>query len=140
MLADTDKEAITRTFEKLKALFRAPVKDWPAFVEFAYDRDAIVMPPNGAAVEGYEAILALLRTFPPFTDYDQHSVEMEGLGDLVYSRDVYYWSPEIPGQTPARDEGKAVVIWRKQRDGTWKVFREIWCSDSPPAKSGAAAQ
>jgi ketosteroid isomerase-like protein len=32
---------------------------------------------------------------------------------------------------PVGDTGKYVEIWRKQRDGSWKVVLDAWNSDLP---------
>jgi len=99
----------------------------------AYDEDAIVMPLSGEAARRRAQILELLNTFPPFTEFDQNSLELEGLGDLAYSRDEYWWKPEIPGVPGARQTGKALTIWRRQADGSWKMFREMWNTDAAAA-------
>jgi ketosteroid isomerase-like protein len=131
MLSNADREAIQKAFEHVMAMFGAPVKDWSAFVNLAYDRDAIVMAPNAPAIRGHKAIIAFWEAFPPVSDFNQESLEMEGLGDLALSRDEYWFTMTLPGQSALKDKGKAIMIWRKQADGSWKVFREIWNSDLP---------
>ena len=135
MLSNADREAIQKTFKQVMAMFGAPSKDWPAFVNLAYDRDAIMMAPNAPAVRGHEAILASLKLFPFFSDFRQESLEMEGFGDLAFSRDEYSFTMTLPGQSALKDKGKVIMIWRKQADGSWKVFREIWNSDLPAPKT-----
>ena len=135
MLSDVDREAIQKAFKHVMAMFGAPAKDWSAFVNLAYDRDAIVMAPNAPAVRGHEAITAFLETFPPFSDFKQESLEMEGFGDLAFSRDEYSFTMTLPGKSALKDKGKAIMIWRKQTDGSWKVYREIWNSDLPAPKA-----
>jgi len=137
MLSEADRDALKRAFDKVLRQFGAPVKDWPAFVESAYDEDAIVMPPNGPAVHGRAALLAFLEAFPPFSDHRQESLEMDGSGDFAYLRDVYSVALLPPGIPPFQETGKVITIWRRQVDGSWKVYREIWNSDSPAAASRA---
>jgi hypothetical protein len=57
----------------LKAQFGAPVHDRPAFVKFAYYKEAIIMPPGAPAVCGQEEIFALLAAFPPFSGFSPTS-------------------------------------------------------------------
>ena len=33
-----------------------------------------------------------------------------------------------------QDEGKYVVVWKKQEDGSWKLHRDIWNSNLMPAE------
>jgi ketosteroid isomerase-like protein len=131
MLSDADREAIQKNFKHVVALFTAPTRDWPAMVKYTYDRDAIVMGPNAPAARGHEAIIAYLQTFPSLSDFRQESLEMEGFGDFAFSRDEYSMSVTPPGQSAVKDKGKVITIWRRQSDGSWKMFREIWNSDIP---------
>lgn len=133
MLSETDRSDIKRAFEQAMAQFQAPVKNWPAFVKSSYDEEAILMPPDAAAVWGHVAILAYLEAFPAFSDHKQESLELTGLGDLVCSRDVFSVTLAPAGLAPIRYTGKALTIWRKQAAGSWKMYREIWNSDRPPA-------
>ena len=131
MISHADREALKKSFEQVMTLFSAPTKDWHAFVELVYERDAIVMAPHAAAVEGHQAIIAFWQAFPPISDFKQQSLEMEGFGDLAYLRDQYSVAVTLPGNVVFRDTGKVITIYRKQTDGSWKIFREIWNSDLP---------
>ncbi len=112
-----------------------PTRDWRAIVEYTCDRDAIVMAPNTPAARGHEAIVASLQTFPALYDFRQESFETEGSGDFVFSCDEYSMTMVPPGQSAVNDKGKVITIWRKQADGSWKMFREIWSSDLPATKT-----
>jgi len=94
-----------------------------------------MMPPNAPAVRGHEALTAAGDPFPPFSDFRQESLEMEGFGDLAFSRDEYSVTIAPPGKPVFKDKGKVITIWRKQPDGSWKMFREIWNSDLPAPKA-----
>jgi ketosteroid isomerase-like protein len=130
-LSATDKAAIKKTADQALALFAQPTKDWPAFVKFLYAEDAMVLPPNAPAVTGHEAIIELVRSFPPFSDYRQEPKEIEGLGNLAYDCQSYSMTFTPPGIPAFRDAGKLVWIWKKQADGSWKLWREIYNSDRP---------
>ena len=135
MLSDVHREAVQKAFEHVMEMFGAPAKDWRALVNFAYDRDAIVMAPNAPAIQGHEAITAFWEAFPAFSDFKQESLEMEGFGDLVFSRDKASVAVTLPGDVVVKEAFKVITIWRKQADGSWKVFREIWNSDLPAPKT-----
>jgi ketosteroid isomerase-like protein len=53
-------------------------------------------------------------------------------GDWAIDR--FTWSTDttpVGGGTSSNDKGKCIWIWRRQRDGSWKVARAIWNSDNP---------
>ena len=135
MLSNADREAVRKAFERVMAMFAVPPKDWPEFVNLAYDIDAIVMAPNAPAIRGHKALTAFWEAFPPVSDFRQESLEMEGSGDLVFSRDKASVTVTLPGGVVIKDTFKVITIWRKQADGTWKVYREIWNSDLPAPKT-----
>jgi ketosteroid isomerase-like protein len=110
---------------------QAPVKDWRDFVRSTYDEQAMILPPDGPSVQGHEALLALMMAFPPFFDHQQESQELDGAGDLLYSRDTISVTFASPGAPPSKYCGKTLTIWRRQADGSWKMYREMWNSDYP---------
>ncbi len=137
-LSDADKAAIKKTADQALAMLNAPTKDWAAFVKFFYTEDAIALPPNAPAVKGHEAIIAFVqKLFPPVFDYKQDLLEIEEFGDLAY--DLESWSMSItpPEGQAVTDTGKLIWIWRKQANGSWKVWREMWSSDLPAPGTAA---
>ena len=49
-------------------------------------------------------------------------------------RGAYTMTLAVPGApAPVQDRGKYIEIWRKQADGPWKLARDIFNSDLPPA-------
>jgi ketosteroid isomerase-like protein len=114
-------------------------RDWKGALA-AYAEDAIEMPSNGAAVQGKAAIQAWLEAFPPFSNFQEESLEIDGQVDVAYDRGSYSMTLTPAGAAPIMDRGKYLTIWRKQADGTWKVVRDIFNSDLPlaaPAKPRA---
>jgi len=89
------------------------------------------LPPNQAAVQGKAAIQAWLEAFPPFSNFQEQSLEIEGQGDLAYDGGTYSMTVTPPGAVPFEDRGKYLTICRKQADGSWKVARAMFNSDLP---------
>jgi ketosteroid isomerase-like protein len=56
-------------------------------------------------------------------------------GDLASETGHYEWTltPKTRGAKPMTDMGKYVVVWKKQADGSYKLFRDIWNNDAPSA-------
>ncbi|MDH3369625.1 MAG: DUF4440 domain-containing protein [Gemmatimonadota bacterium] len=128
-LTDEDRAAIRET----AAAFHdaAAAKDWSAVVQF-YTPDAVVMPPNQAALQGRAAIREWYASFPPVTDVDLPIVDVDGRADLAYTRGTYTLTFAMEGAPqPITDRGKNLAIWRKQPDGSWQMAIDTFNSDLP---------
>ena len=97
-----------------------------------YTTDAKFMAPNTPAAVGRAAIQTVIAGFinAGMTRFDVHSGEVWGYEDLVSEEGTWTYSDKDGKQL---DNGKFVVLW-KMEDGKWKLFRDCWNSDNPPAK------
>ena len=99
-----------------------------------YTNDAVLMPPNEAAVTGNQAIESWFQTtFDQFTtEFTVASEELEVVGDWAFDWGAYMTAltPRAGGE-PTEDRGKYIVILRKQVDGSWRIAHDIWNSDNP---------
>ena len=99
--------------------------------------DAVLLPPNGARVDGRDAVRALILSYTQAEEFsitwEATWVEVSAAGDLAYSMGTYEYSLKDAEGNPVSDKGKSVDIWKKQADGSWKVAVVIWNSDGPPA-------
>jgi uncharacterized protein (TIGR02246 family) len=139
-LSEADRTAIRQVDENYAKLVNA--KDFKG-VAALYAEDAIELPPNQAAVQGSAAIQASLEGFPPVSSFQVEILEIEGRGDLAYTRGTYSMTLTPAGGPPIQDRGKYVEILRKQADGSWKILRDIYNSDLPlpaPEKPAAPAK
>jgi ketosteroid isomerase-like protein len=139
-LSEADRTAIRQGIENYSKMANA--KDWKGAAAL-WAEDATRLPPNQAAIQGRAAIQAALEAFPPISNHQVQTLEIEGRGDLAYSRVNYSLTVTPAGAVPIEDRGKYLGIWRKQADGSWKVLREIYNSDLPlpaPGKPAAPAK
>ena len=113
-------------------------KAWSTWAGFL-TQDAMFLPPNTPLKNGRVEIEAWGRAFPPFKDLRIEPIEIEGRGDLAYVRGRYSFVMTLPNQPEQPDSGKYIEIWRKQSDGTWKIFRDTFNSDIPLASAAPAA-
>lgn len=128
-LSEADQQAVRASDAASSQHIQA--KDWAAWAG-DFTEDAILMPPNGVPVTGRAAIQTWAEAFPPFTDFQTTTEEVEGHGDLAYVRGIYSMTLTLPGApAPIPDNGKYLAIFRKQADGTWKASRDIFNSDLP---------
>lgn len=99
-----------------------------------YVDDAMVLPPDGPTVHSRAAIQKWLAALPPISNAIGQADEFAGRGDLAYVRGTYSMTMTPAGApAPLALKGKFIQIYRKQPDGSWKVAREIFNNDMPPA-------
>ena len=131
-LTDADREAIRKRADAVVSIANASTKDWDAYVRTDYTEDAVVLPPNSPALQGWDAIKSYILTEGTVSDFRVEMLEIEGRGDLAYVRGTYSMTVTRPGASgPIKDTGKYIEIWRKQSDASWKVIRDIFSSDLP---------
>ena len=124
-LTEADLAAIRTSTENFGPLLVAANYDAVAAL---YTEDAVFMPPGAPSVTGREAIRGVMATFPPILEARLVSDEIEGTGDLLYSRGRYVMTME---GMPA-DSGKYIEIHRRGADGTWRIAVDIFNSSVPP--------
>jgi ketosteroid isomerase-like protein len=127
-LSNADLAAIKKTADQAISMFGSPTKDWSVVGEL-YAQDAVAFLSNAPAIKGREAIVALLQTFPPILEYRQTKLEFEGFGQFAYDLEEWSMTFKVSETATSTDTGRLVWIWRKQADGSWKVWREMSSSD-----------
>jgi uncharacterized protein (TIGR02246 family) len=98
-----------------------------------YDTGAVVLAPNappmrgrqnieafwaGARQQGFKTVNLVVNSVELI---DGHAIEL-GTYTLVV---------QPPGQGEITDRGKYMVLWRRQPDGTWKLYRDMFNTSMP---------
>ena len=100
-----------------------------------YTDDAIRLVPNQESLVGIDAIRSNLESL--YAEYEQDlSVEVpevEVSGDWAFARGIYTFSATPKAESPPVEMqvGKSLVILKRQPDGSWRLYREIWNTDAP---------
>ncbi len=99
-----------------------------AAAEAVFAEDARLLPPDGPAVEGREAIG---KFWQGLMDAGVHSLKLgvtavEIHGDTMIETGT--WAAKAPNASGGEDSaaGKALVIWKKGEDGTWRMSQDMW--------------
>jgi len=109
-------------------------KDAQAVVEL-YAEDAIVLPPGGEPITGRQTILAFYKKY--YSDRWQLLNEEFKSTSLVLRGDLAVETAEYTGEIEQGEKGKTLfkgknlVVWKQQKDGSWKLFRDMWSSSTP---------
>jgi ketosteroid isomerase-like protein len=136
-LSQVDLAAVHQAQEDDVRLTNA--QDWKGDLAL-YTEDAILMPPNQAAIQGKAPIQAWMGAYPPISNLQEESLEIVVRGNLAYDRGTYSMTVTHVGAAPLEDHGKYLTIWRKQADESWKISRAIYNSDLPSAPEKPAAK
>jgi ketosteroid isomerase-like protein len=101
-----------------------------------YAEDAAELPNGEDAIQGKENIA---KTMGFLDDKNNHltwtpvHADMAASGDLGYTYGTYEFRSIGKDGKPAVEYGKYVSIWKKQKDGSWKVVMDMG-NASPRAK------
>jgi len=97
------------------------------FLSFFAD-DGTILPKNGQPISGKEALGAVFRktwSRPGYSlQWTPLKAELARSGEIGYTYGTYErkW---IEDGKPANETGKYVTVWRRQRDGKWKVILDM---------------
>ena len=104
-----------------------------AAVAALYTDDATLLPPNNKMIQGKDGVqefwngamqmgvkVAALTT-----------VDVSGSGNLAYEIGKYSLTIQPEGQEATKDEGKYIIVWKRDVDGSWKLHADIWNSSMP---------
>jgi ketosteroid isomerase-like protein len=100
-----------------------------------WDDNGIQMPPNAPAVHGKPAIREAFNNTLLVVDFEEFTIsneEVEVFGDLGFARGSYSFGNAMAEAEPAPFAGKYLTIFKRQPDGSWKVYRDCFSSNTPP--------
>ena len=113
----------------------AQTRDVDRVVSF-WAEDAIVFPPGSPAVAGKSAIRDfVVKSFqtPAFSiSWKTTDVGVSRSGDIAYTTGTNRITFNAPDGKQITVEGKAVTVWRREKDGAWKCVIDIWNDVSTP--------
>lgn len=108
-------------------------KGFDGFMAYFAD-DAVDLPAGGPIVSGKENIRKALGPWGPDISLTWTPVraEMAASGDLGYTYGTYVFKANGKDGKPVASYGKYATIWKKQKDGSWKVVMDTGNSSPPP--------
>ena len=127
--AASGASAVAQEIRTLDAAFMklANEKDAAALTEVFYAEDAELLPPGAPAMRGRAAIRAFWTEFMKIAGndliLDTHTIE--AAGDLAHG--VGRWTGTLGG---VPQQGKYVVVYRRQADGGYKAIVDIFNADA----------
>jgi ketosteroid isomerase-like protein len=93
-----------------------------------YADDAVEVPNGQAFLQGKESIaktMGFLDTPDNHLTWAPVGAGIAASGDLGYTYGTYEFSSKDKDGKPAVNKGKYATIWKKQKDGSWKVALDM---------------
>ena len=134
-----DAAAVRATIEQANAkLSEALMKGDTTVLSATYADDAVTLMAGQPAWTGKTEIMnkgaELLRTVQ-FSDVKMSTTSLDVTGDFAIETGAYQMTATPKGGKPAPDKGKYLTVWKKQADGSWKIYRDVSTTDNPPPKN-----
>ncbi|MGH6894574.1 MAG: YybH family protein [Dongiaceae bacterium] len=107
-----------------------------AAVAAHYTEDAAVFPPEAARVDGRAGIQTFWKGAMDsgLADLTLKAVEVHGSDELAFEvGEVSFSTPDGSGGRSA-STGKYIVVWKKDGDGGWRLYRDIWNANPAAAQ------
>lgn len=127
--------AVRTRIEETNAKFAAALgRGDTEIVTAFYTDDAVVLAPNAPIARGRQAIKALFDGLIGQLGIPQLNLQtqqVDEVGDTAYEVGAYTLRAQPPGGEPITDNGKYVVVWKRDSDGSWKLAVDMWNTDLP---------
>jgi ketosteroid isomerase-like protein len=137
----TDVAAVRQAIEAGNAgLIAAMEKGDSVSAASFYDPEAMIMPHGMPASTGHGEIPKFFGEFLSTMKVSGMKLEVQNVvadGILAVETGRYVWTLAPATGKAMTESGKYVVVWRKQSDGSWKLYRDIFNTDAPPQPSPA---
>jgi len=95
-----------------------------------WTEDAVVLPPDQPALVGKADIRAYLystASIPGFSiTWEPEAASLSNDGEMGYMIERNRMTFADPAGATETRYGKAVTVWRKQADGSWKCVADTW--------------
>jgi ketosteroid isomerase-like protein len=126
---EADVEAIKEIWEKYCS---SAINGDVALRLSIWDEDFIQMPPNQPARSREEIEKGIEKSWASrnVLTFDIDAEEIVISVDWAYSRGTYVSDRMVEGNT-VRMDGKFLTIFRRQPDGSWKIYRDCFNSNTP---------
>ncbi|HZI65911.1 MAG TPA: SgcJ/EcaC family oxidoreductase [Thermoanaerobaculia bacterium] len=114
--------------------------DIPA-VAALYATDAMALPPESETLKGRAAIEAMWKGVREMgvQSIEFTVLDVQSSGILMVETGKATMQVAGAGAAQATVSVKYVVVWKKQKDGTWKISHDIWNSLPTPAPTATPA-
>ena len=131
--AETFREAVEKGAEAWTGAFNAGDA---AGVAALYSENGMLLPPDASQIQGRQAIQDTFQGWidAGFKNIVFNVVEVEESGDLGYEVGLFSVDYPTEGGQMATATGNYLVVWKRDADGVWRLYRDTWNDTPPPAE------
>ena len=133
-----DAAAVRATIDQTNAkMAEALQKADTAAIGSLYADDAIVLMAGQPAWNGKAGIMRSgteMLNAVKFSDVKFNTLSVDVAGDYAIETGTLEMTLTPKGGKPTPDKGKYVTVWKKQADGSYKIYRDVPNTDNPPPK------
>jgi ketosteroid isomerase-like protein len=136
--ASASAKASPDTLRQLEAEFMKAAAEHGSQGYLSYYADDAIEVPNGAAI--IQGKVNIAKTMGFLDQKDNHltwtpvGADISASGDLGYTYGTYEFRSKDKDGKPVVDHGKYTSIWKKQKDGSWKVVLDMGNAGPEPAQ------
>jgi uncharacterized protein (TIGR02246 family) len=123
---DFDEAAIRAAERALERALQSP--DPTAWV-YLYAEDAVFAAPGALTVQGRPALLQMAKTMKPLSSVVIRPLRTEGSAGLAAVYAQASWISGQPSEGGSISKVRAIMVWRKEADGQWRVAQELLHAD-----------
>ena len=97
--------------------------------------DVVIMPPNDTTIYGRDEFRAWWEEYYQYfriVAWSESERDVTINGDFALERSGYMGAVvPVSGGSRIRDDGRFFTIWKRQSDGSWKIWQQMWNSIKP---------
>jgi uncharacterized protein (TIGR02246 family) len=135
-IAQNGNASTDRAYEEARAAIAKGNAQWSegwakgdaSLVAAVFAEDGVQLAKGGKIIKGREAIAArqaaAMKGADPGVKVSVVTLDIWLDGDIAYETGSYKYEYTAKGK-PGTDEGKYVTIWKKQKDGSWKLKMDM---------------
>jgi uncharacterized protein (TIGR02246 family) len=143
--APADEAAVRKAIASLDGQFIVAFnKGDAAMAASLYTDDAVSRPPNAEPASGRPAIEqgygGLFKTVGKVSDFAIDQKDLDVFADRAVEIGSYSFTfTPVGAKAPVKDHGSYLNYWKKQSDGSWKIYRDVIVSSEPMPGQGPMA-
>ncbi len=99
----------------------------------SFDRDAVMLAPGAAPVNGPDEVRAHFENGPAVSHAVMRTTKVAAIGEAVAEAGAYTMMVEIEGEEPFEDHGKYMAVHRRGDDGRLRLWFDTYHSDTAAA-------